>query len=416
MFSKYWGYALFLLLGSLLIRPSHFGEDYSIFGSLIIMTTGIISSYRNKTDISYSVNLKAITVSTCALWLFLCVHSVSQSTNNFFALYAFVLISSSTIGAALSFSCKPVHDAYFRIFRLYLCAMCVSELITIFLSTYIPLESLLVARLPTKTYTDFGDFYFPFTASYDVKDYGWIQIPRLSAGFRESGIAQAFYASAIATLPSVSRTRDRVTFFLLVVGGLLTQSTIGFALVTISAYLRLIRIYEYSIWKQILSFVFLLPILGYGVYFSISDETLGLGLASKQDTDSALDRLFGTQAGISRFFENPFGYGIYNSAYPQEGINLLSSLGMIGIFGIAAVLINLFISIKFSLSRREKIEVLMPLFVTSIFSQPFIDAGLVYIFYLYTAPNILLRRNPVEKKLKREGRPNPVTNVIEGVG
>ncbi len=370
--------AIALFAASAFVRPTIAGDAMSFVGSIALFAIGLASLGTLGFGGSL-LNCEAASQGTAiVLWLFLMIHAALNGVPNFYAASAFLQISSCSVGAALCLSHRNVHDAFFSLWRRFLIALSISWIVTVALSLFVGLPSLRLASLQTLHY-DVYEIYFPLTFSYGVKDYDGIQLVRASAWFREAGIAQAFYASAILTIRELKTARQWASAALLFVGGMATQSTIGIAVVGVSAAVCMIRIFRHpAIRLAILVPAAYLALAG--IQLTINDDTIGL--AAKMETDSYLDRATQVENGLRAFYENPLGYGAYNTLV-ASGVNLVSSLGSIGLFGAALVLLNIAASIVSTESKVEKFVFVLPLFVTSLTSQPLLDAALMYVFLGY---------------------------------
>jgi hypothetical protein len=297
---------------------------------------------------------------------------------------AFITISLSCVGACLAFSNRAVHDAFFSVFRFYLAINGLSFIVTVLLTIVLSLPSIYLTTISIGRYAipDYGDVYLPFTISYGYREYFGITVPRMGAGFRESGIAQAFYACSIISIPHLRSLKQYLVLALLLVGGLATQSTTGMALVGIAFCIRITRLEGIGKLSRI-GLIIVMAILGFfAIDVAINDETLGF--AAKENTESYFDRRDQTDAGLKEFFKNPMGLGVYSPDSPG-GINLLSSLNTIGIFGLILVVINIICAWISSFDRTTKAFYILPIFLTALTSQPLLDAPLVFVLYGFLA-------------------------------
>src|SRR5262249_7353763 len=132
--------------------------------------------------------------SAILLWLFLMFHSLFNGVPGTFMVTAFITVTLASLGACAAFSNRAVHDAYFDLFRWYLALNGLSFVVTCLLATLFTLAPLQLTTIWIGRYglEGYGDVYFPFTISYGYRDFFGVTVPRLGAGFRESGIAQAF--------------------------------------------------------------------------------------------------------------------------------------------------------------------------------------------------------------------------------
>jgi len=311
-------------------------------------------------------------------------HSLFNGVPGTYMMTAFITISLSCVGACLAFSNRAVHDAFFSVFRFYLAINGLSFIVTVLLTIVLSLPSIYLTTISIGRYAipDYGDVYLPFTISYGYREYFGITVPRMGAGFRESGIAQAFYACSIISIPHLRSLKQYLVLALLLVGGLATQSTTGMALVGIAFCIRITRLEGIGKLSRI-GLIIVMAILGFfAIDVAINDETLGF--AAKENTESYFDRRDQTDAGLKEFFKNPMGLGVYSPDSPG-GINLLSSLNTIGIFGLILVVINIICAWISSFDRTTKAFYILPIFLTALTSQPLLDAPLVFVLYGFLA-------------------------------
>jgi hypothetical protein len=290
----------------------------------------------------------------------------------------------STIGAGAAFSNRAVHDAFFSSFRWYLALNGLSFAITVLIAIFLTLSPIYLTTIGLGRYDleSYGDVYFPFTISYGYRDYFGVTVPRLGAGFRESGIAQAFFACSIISIPRLRSLKEFLLLVLLLIGGLATQSTTGVALVAIAFCVRIARLEAVGKVSRV-GLVIAMSVIGFAaIETAINDETVGF--AAKEDTESYFDRRDQTQQGLEFFFKHPMGQGAYSPDSPT-GINLIASLGAIGIFGAILICLNGVFAIICSFDRVAKAFFILPIFLTALTSQPLLDAPLVYVLYGFLA-------------------------------
>lgn len=371
-----------MFAATMLVRPSLFGEEFTYVGSVVVFAVGCMVLLLGKCE----VRLLRLTVlsqgSAITLWTWLALHSYLAGVSAVFPVTAFGTVTLCCAGALLGFSNSECHDAFFASLRGYLALMGASYLVTAVLAQVVGLDTLYVGTVSVKHYAEATRMHLPFTFAYSYREVAGILLPRSGAGFREAGIAQAFYAFSILTMPRIDRLRDRVVFVLFIIGGFGALSTIGMGIVGVSALARLANVGHASKirvnWTTIVG-----ALLAYwAIDFGMNDK--GVGLSRKLDSMSYFDRERQTMDGLAYFWAHPFGAGMYSTASPA-GINLLSLLGNIGILGLVAVIGNIVASWLGSENRLQKFVAMLPLFVTGLFSQPLLDAPLVFLCYGYLA-------------------------------
>lgn len=373
-----------MFVAAMLVRPSLLGQNFTAAGSVLAFGIGLSSFLLH----GWNRRLLSLVLlsqgSAIVLWLFLATHSVFSGVMLSYPLTAFITIVLCSGGACLGFSNRIFHDAFFSSLRIYLAFCGLSLVVTAVLSMAVGLNFLYLTTVTVRDYDlgGYADVYFPFTISYGYREVFGYLIPRCGAGFRESGISQAFFAFAILTIPQLRRPRDWGVLLLLLVGGLGAQSTTGMAIVGIAGSLRVLAVEGAGPKVRLLLLCLVLCASAVSVNIALNDETVGF--AAKVESQSYLDRKFQTEKGIEYFLEHPLGAGVY-SPQVNVGINLLASLGGIGIFGLFAVMLNLLMSWLGSMNKVKKGLAILPLFLTSLTSQPLLDAPFVYMCYGFLA-------------------------------
>lgn len=290
-----------LLASALLVRPSHLGEDFNIFGSVLFALVGIWSILTINVSGAYLYRLIYVGMSNILIVVYIAIHSALNGNASPFPLYALICVSLSTAGSIAALASPNVHRRFFSYLRIFLAVMAASGIITLALSFATSIFSLRIGQVRIHSYGgESGVVYFPITMGYDIKLYPWIVFTRAQAWFREPGIAQAFYCWAIATAPIVNSIRRFIIFVLLVSGLVLTQSTIGFSLGAIILFLRRVQIgRQMSLLSLGMWLVVAAPVIYYFTDVSVNNEEIGF--ASKENTASYFDRAFGIRDGVELF-------------------------------------------------------------------------------------------------------------------
>ena len=222
-----------------------------------------------------------------------------------------------------------------------------------------------------------GDLLLPFSVVYtNLKEYG---IYRFCGLYREAGIAQAFFVwSAIYLM--YSRARQ-----LWVIGSLLGAVLCGSTAVVFSlAAAAVVHFGSRSIRRprELWILGLLLGILAIIVFFAP-----GLGLVDKAVTHSASlsDRQDAMAMALPRgeTWRWIFGHGLFSIGTKNVanlGINAVSSIYFVGVFGFALYVATFFAGVFGTRSYVDScryLTLIAPFLVTSLFFQPVIDAPLV---------------------------------------
>jgi hypothetical protein len=218
-----------------------------------------------------------------------------------------------------------------------------------------------------------GSTFFPFTIIYGVLHYDYIELPRLLGLFRESGIAQMFMIWALYNLKSIGLNKLWIKV-LLIVGVILTFSTAGIAVLCIN-----------MVAQQLLNFKILRDFLMIAVAYSVIIYAPFIGLEDKQDTGhgkSISDRQVATFNAWETLKEHPLGVGFNNSKVSYSGINLLGASNMIGVIGFTLCLGTYLLPMLAADNRKRYFLAVLPIIITSLTSQPLLDAPFLYIMFL----------------------------------
>ena len=173
------------------------------------------------------------------------------------------------------------------------------------------LESLVIYTIDVSDYTGIGgQIFFPFTLGYGFKEYEFMTMTRLSAGFREAGIAQAFIAACIIGFPKIENIIDAILISLIIVSGFATQSTSGIATVGLALLVRMLIEQDVSAHTRI--FLGAIGILIAIIALDVALNDTSVGFENKVETESYWDRKNQMDNGLRVFFENPFGVGTYS--------------------------------------------------------------------------------------------------------
>lgn len=118
--------------------------------------------------------------------------------------------------------------------------------------------------------------------------------------------------------------------------------------------------------------------------------------------------------GLQAFYEHPFGSGLYPTGQP--GINLVASLGSIGIIGLILFIYLIVVAGINSPRPLRKLIYISPFVITAVTSQPLLDAPLMFIFFLFDFDLAPARASPALPRSRGElrfpGRDNRADNSL----
>lgn len=402
---------IMLLISAYLIRPTAFGQQYTTIGiavSVVALVLHLVDVKRRGDKIIIPPQNAAVMFLVTMLFTLLSLHTqiVGSFTNPDFVLKALIAHIVVIISFGIVLSENKSKYRFFRSFAQTLLFFISSYYITLLLSIFIPFESLKIYSLPVAGYEgSTGDTYFPFTVLYTFFGTGQgeqLLLPRLLGLFRESGILQMFIICVLFNLKAINLDRWWVKT-LLFLGIIASFSTAGVAIFFGTLLLKFV------LDKKFVTALIILVITYLAVMY-----TPYIGIEAKSDTHGASlsDRSFAIERTIAQLEEAPFGTGLYNSTVKNSGINLLAVSATIGIQGFLLVIITYFVPMIYTDNRKQYILATAPIILTSLTSQPILDAPLVYIMFM--APTTLIypvTRMVKVKKQKRINQLDPINNL-----
>lgn len=236
-------------------------------------------------------------------------------------------------------------------------------------------------------------WYFPFTTTAGLQKFGGMLFPRATGIYREPGIYQAFLLMTYVSIDYLDFRRKWII-----------QLLILFALLTVFSTAGYVFFLACLFYKQLLKIkakrTFLLALLTIATVliggFLLWDAGV-MGLRYKLYVQGM--RLAQTQAVFEALRENPlWGLGIGNT---EGGVNFLAFLSSIGLVGGGLYVLMILYSI-FTQCTPRTLEIYLPLLLTTLFSQPLYQKGIM-VFMLFLSVRSL--HHPlVPSKLKAQRR------------
>lgn len=382
-----------MLLTCYLIRPSAFGQQYTAIGIIIALVTLLLHLYLQKKEGKPVIILpqnKAVIVMTCLLFTLLALHVllVNSNHNLDYVLKALIAHIAIVIAFGIILSDERSNIIFFRGFIKTLLIFVFSYYITMVLTVFIPIDNLRLFKLNIKGYEGTGNTYFPFTILYSFMNVGELKLPRLLGLFREAGILQMFMIWALFNLKRINMNSWWVKLTL-IFGIVASFSTAGIAVLVISLVI------SFVLNRKILR-AFIFVIVAYIAVF----YTPIIGVNAKMDTHGASisDRYIATENSLNLLKENPIGIGLYNTTgYDNSGINLVAASSMIGIQGFILAILTYLVPLFFLQNKKNYFLSISPILITSLVSQPILDAPLVYVMMMALQP-ICSERSPIRNK------------------
>lgn len=390
--------ALVYFASSLLVRPTELGESLTIVGLGLAATSAVLSILSRAREPQFLLRKGSLVGAVgleVVLWLFLGVQGLlTLPVGMADLLKALVANLIYVTSAYIVFQDRRAARRFALLWGTLLLISATSYLLTmtLLLILRVPPESLAVAHIPIPTYPTSGDVLLPITPvfrNYLLNGH----VPRLLAWLREPGIAQAIFvwSAGLYWHESHARPSFRVAATIsLLLGALMTFSTASIASigVFVGATAFLGTTFPRSrpeFVKTILRSLALIPFVTLVALSILLAPVFGLGRKIHLHSPSVTDRLHAMQVALSNVPSNFWGVGLYGIRGSNAGINLIGELAQIGVIGGMLVLLPYFWVFLRSRPRKLAIATLGPILLTSIVSQPLLDAPLIYAILLCTA-------------------------------
>lgn len=370
-----------LIAGSLLLRPTLFGQQYAPIG-LAVMLFCILIEQTSLPRIQNHAKTDATYVCILIFWSYCLLLSIykGESIEDFLYKAYFSAVISTTAFNLILRDEDYNRNAFSFLAKLN-AVLGWSISITWLLLQFIDYNTLRYAHLDIVGYDvegdGAGDLLFPFSFAYgQLTEYG---IYRFLGVYRESGIAQLYFAWSLIYL--ISRKERKAFSAGAAMGLLLCGSTAAMASIATSACAYGLLSKNGSAgfgWKKMLSMGIVIAAIIAALFLP------GLGLQDKSEThgDSFSDRDFAVHFALSDFPQNIFGRGLYReSGYANIGINAISYTYFFGFVGLILYISCFVTSIASCPPGKLAITAtaLSPLFITAIAFQPLIDSPTAFL-------------------------------------
>lgn len=377
----FYGKLLFLLTAVFFVRPSAMGNEYTSVGVglvIIAFLLHLMDAYYRSKKIGFSRQNNIIFLGVLMLFCYIGLQALLVPNHqNIVSVLKTVLANVALISfAAMILSDERTKKMFFQWFTWLTLLTCISVLVTFILTTVIPLEHLFLFQIRYGTsggYQEAGQTYFPFTTLYGVLNYEQLALPRFLGLFRESGLTQMFILWMLYNLESLDMNKVWVKI-VLIVGLIFTFSTAGIAFLFINLVAK--YLVNLKLWRALL--------LGLVAYLAIFHMPF-IGINDKIDTGhgtSVSDRQQAMTNAWNSLQDHPMGVGFNNNDVHNSGINLLAASNMIGVVGFLLCLLVYFLGMTAVENKKRYFLSVLPIVLTSLFSQPILDAPLVYIMFL----------------------------------
>ncbi|MSN25633.1 MAG: hypothetical protein GJV46_07140 [Geobacter sp.] len=380
-------------MSAFLLRPMALGESFTILSIAFMLVALVCFFINNQTILLNTVSIRnlAIGIYTIFIWIYLVIQSICFGANKPHYLFsALVTFTSVMLVYSLILSDRDINLKFFVFIRTVIIFFILSYFTTLIVSFIIPLDHMHLFDIKTSSTVDYSDkwggVYFPLTPAYGITKILGMPFFRSPGPFREAGIFQAFIVWAYFSIRG-SGKREFCLRTVLILGLFASYSTAGIVIFGLTSTVSILfnissAVKLKVIFKEILAILMvissLLFIFLYMPIFGLIDK---LGKAQA----SVSDRVEATYNGLLLLVNNPLGIGYFNSNDPRIGVNFISATGLIGIPGLILFLFLVILSIFLlhnKKQRKQYVILMMPFFLTALFSQPFIDAPFVYVMLL----------------------------------
>lgn len=379
---------LLMITGYFFVRPGAMGQEHTIIGLLVsLLAVSIyLIFYLKNAKFEVKDKNKTIFFWCFIFWGYLLLHAWLNESDGIVIVFKAFLNNMFIITIYfILLNNKTINYKFFRGIFIVIKISILSWIITLVISFIVPFDNLFMFRLPLESYETSGNVYFPTTILYGFMTVDGIKLPRLLSLYRESGISQMIFIWYYFMLKPYNLD-TKINKFVLIIGVIATFSTSGIFILIFLIGLR------YLIEKNNMK-NYIISIIMAGLSFYILFNAPYIGIKNKLLThgESISIRLDMTLRGIQKFFNNPFGIGLYGDMSTTNGnINLICSLYTIGLIGFI-LYIGIYIIPILKINRKSRtlyIVSVASILITSMLSQPLIDAPGVYI-HLFACYSIL---------------------------
>lgn len=377
LLSRYYVTGIVFLVVFLLYRPTIFGNVTTATALLLSIVLLFLKHKLVVTNKLVTVSFSVIIYFTYAI-LMEKIHTSVLYYDGFKAILSIVVILIF-YNSFLKNSCYRIAFARsFIIMLVFFAASClVTDLLTIFLRNS---EKLMLFEYYQEASGYHLYIYFPFTPAYGRRQIGSFAFVRLTALFRECGIAQMFYIWALSEAPYYFKNNNiKIIRFLLMMGTGLCISTAGF--INLVAYFSLDIVFNFAKTdkknnrKKVIAAIFLVVV--FILMQSIPDMSIsGKNVISLGARISVYEEIFrlikGEPLGLL------FGYDVILEG---SGLSLMQQVYMIGIVGTILYSMIPITCAKGCKNYKRFLLANIAGFITLLFSQPIWMAPIVILMW-----------------------------------
>jgi hypothetical protein len=382
-----------ILIALLLSRPTIPGGRYQTEGIAVAVVAAFIALVTRRERWPLSRSARRLLLWTFLLWTWtVCLalmhsyYSLSQALKG--AVAVLVVVGATAIVCAE----LAMEQRVIKLFIGVIGVLCASAVVTYVMLLAGGVVSL--GQVPNYAYQSSVDLSAPFTVTTaEVQVLGRL-LPRFLGIAREPGLMQGFIVGAYFLLGRVGWDRRRWLKVVLAAGLLATLSTTGIAVFVIA----------WLVWfalggglrqrgaMTLGRLIFLMSAFTAGVWAVLNLPVLGLTAKSGVNAASVDDRYNNGVRGLAALLQQPLG-GLPGTDQ-NSSINLIAAISMIGALGFLVVIAAFWLPLTVSAHRRTAIAVVLPLFITTLLSEPTLDSPTWWVLVLFA---VGAARAPVEQ-------------------
>lgn len=368
------GPSLLLVLGLLLTRPTIFGESLSPVGIALCVVAAVVALLHDRGPRIGSRSARSLIWWVAAYWIWVIVLTIINpgmpAGQNIKGLLSVVGV---VIAAALVCARIERQVAVVRMFVTVALVLSASAVVTAGLWMTAGVGAFRLAVV------DGTSVFLPFTIAGAPQFLdGLVFLPRFFGVGREPALMAVILIAAYFLTHRAGWDGKRWMKILLFAGLVLAQSTTGFAIFAGVWVVRYIIFRPGRPTYLVSGRTFLgLLLLGLGGWAVFNLPLLGVEAKAANNADSITDRLSSAVAGLTAAYENFLGALTPEAAASQHiTINLLASIALVGVPGFALAVAAFLRPLALADDRQRAALVVMPLFLTSLLTEPTTDAPL----------------------------------------
>lgn len=392
-------WVLFLIL----FRPSVFGERYNslIFLFFFVVTVMILAIESQKhLGLNRRRVLLMVVVYICITYFFIQGLILSDARATVINSCSFLVMLIPCLVLVLSNHQEKVLKLFINFHYILSWSAVITFCIFIFLGLSIDALPVL-ANLDSRFGLGVSDpsvglvnhlMFFPFTICWSLTGLFGYDIPRFTGIYREPGMAQIFFLTALMLTYFVDVKNYKLKRIILFVGSLLTFSASGLA--NLAICMLFLTVFNASVKRSVVGFIRKPWVLVFGLLVFVVVVRFAINMVmNKLGEVSGEGRLESFAEGLRLLSQNlAFGDGYYNSFRKDEGGVVISNsfigipgvsyqLGLVGLF---LYFLCWYLSLRY-LSNRRAFCIYIPCLLTLMLSQPsYNDAFSWFVLFLDT--------------------------------